>query len=217
MTKIRTQEHLEDALDAALAWRKRELAVILGLIRANTSTPARADFLMRSGITLLYAHWEGFVKDAGMAYLRYVASQGLRFRDLSSNFVAIGMKSKLNAAAQTNRATVYVRVAEFFVNGQDAKCIMAVDEAINTQANLNSAVFEDVVCLLGLDSSPFLTKSHLINEQLLGNRNRVSHGEPLLMNLPEYMQVHTAVVQLLDLFRIQISSAAALSLYKRKA
>jgi RiboL-PSP-HEPN len=61
MTKIRTLEQLQLTLDDELTWRKRELAVIKSLVTARSSTEL-TNCHIRSGIALIYAHWEGFIK-----------------------------------------------------------------------------------------------------------------------------------------------------------
>lgn len=56
--KIRTTTQLSERLDEEIAWRKRELRFIKSLVDPNRDKPREAS-LIRSGVTLLYAHWEG--------------------------------------------------------------------------------------------------------------------------------------------------------------
>ncbi|MBD2666493.1 MAE_28990/MAE_18760 family HEPN-like nuclease [Richelia sinica] len=62
--KIRTVEQLSDILARELAWRKVELSALKSLIDSKSFASGKRKALLRSGITILYAHWEGFVKVA---------------------------------------------------------------------------------------------------------------------------------------------------------
>lgn len=100
---VRTAEQLSDKLSDELAWRKKELSEVKALIEAKSISNQRHLALIRSGVVILYAHWEGFVKSASNYYLEYVSMQKLRYEQLSSNFLAVAMKVKLNEARDTNK------------------------------------------------------------------------------------------------------------------
>jgi hypothetical protein len=58
---IRTAEQLSNKLSADLAWRKKELSEIKSLVESRNFSDQRHKALVRSGVCILYAHWEGFV------------------------------------------------------------------------------------------------------------------------------------------------------------
>ncbi len=72
MRKIRSLTNLADALAAEFAWRKKELHGLKTIVIANEKTHNR-DLCIRAAVTLLYAHWEGSVKQAAGYYLEFVA------------------------------------------------------------------------------------------------------------------------------------------------
>ena len=78
--KIRTENDLQDAIDSELAWRKRELSAV----RSNIASARKfaKDTAIRAGIALLYAHWEGSIKNVAAYYLEYVATLKLPYRQL---------------------------------------------------------------------------------------------------------------------------------------
>jgi hypothetical protein len=117
MTKIHTAEQLDDTLSDALAWRKKELATLKSLVRSGRHSRSKLNCLIRSGVAILYAHWEGFIKEAGTAYLEFVSRQRLTYQELAPNFIAFAMKKQLNEATQTNKAVIYNQVVEFFLSG----------------------------------------------------------------------------------------------------
>ncbi len=217
MTKIYTAEHLEDALSNAIAWRKKELATLKSLVRSGSHSRSKLNCLIRSGIAILYAHWEGFIKEAGTAYLEFVSRQRLTYQELTPNFIAFAMKKQLNEARQTNKAIIYNQVVEFFLSGLIQRSQIAYDDsAINIESNLSSAVLRNIVHMLGLDYSAFESKEKLIDEKLLKRRNHIAHGKYLTVDETEFAEIYDQIIVLMDIFRNQISNSAVLEKYKNK-
>jgi hypothetical protein len=212
--KIRTPEQLSDFLSSEIAWRKKELTALRSLVESAKSTGKRKTFI-RGGIALLYANWEGFVKQAASGYLEFVAMQRLQYADVTANFIALAVKAKLEAARQTNKAAVFNEVAEFFLTGLSGRCQFPYKGVIKTKANLSSEVFRDIVCILNLDYSLYETKEKFIDQKLLKQRNRIAHGKYLLVDCDEYLEVHREVISLLNLFRNQIDNAVLMQAYLR--
>jgi hypothetical protein len=168
---------------------------------------------IRSGIALIYAHWEGFVKAAGTAYLTYIASQRLTYSELANNFVAIATKRLLNDARESNKMIIYAKVVELFTSGLTDRCNLPTE--IETKSNLSSEVLKEIIYILGLDYGEYATKAKLIDETLLKSRNHIAHGKYLVMDLEEFTDLHRATINLMDLFSNQISNAASTKAYQR--
>jgi MAE_28990/MAE_18760-like HEPN len=77
---IRTLDDLEAALTEDLKWRLHEIEQWEQLARRARTHEQPG--LLRGGIALLYAHWEGNIKAAARSYLEYVSRQGLKLGDL---------------------------------------------------------------------------------------------------------------------------------------
>lgn len=213
MTKIRTAEELQQHLDEDLVWRKKELAAIKALVTAKSSSTERINLFIRSGIALLYAHWEGFIKSASNAYLIYIASQRHTYFELTNNFIAMGSKKLLNEVTESNKITVYARIADFFISGLNARC--SIPSEIETKSNLSSEVLREITYTLGVDYKIYETKAHLIDEALVKNRNNIAHGNYLLIDIEEFLNLHSTIIELLDLFSNQISNAVSTKSYLR--
>ncbi|MBD1860788.1 MULTISPECIES: MAE_28990/MAE_18760 family HEPN-like nuclease [Trichocoleus] len=205
---LRTAEQLSDRLSTELAWRKKELSEFKSLVEAKSTSLQRHTVLIRSGIVILYAHWEGFVKSASNYYLEFVAMQKLRYEQLSSNFLALAMKTKLNEARETNKASLYIPVCDFFVGNLHQRCSLPYKDVISTGSNLSSEIMKEITHILGLDFSPYSTKSVLIDTKLLGARNSIAHGNYGSIDREEYIELHTEVIGMLNDFRNQIEVAA---------
>lgn len=204
---IRTAEQLSDKLANDLAWRKKELAEVKALVEAKSISEQRHKALVRSGICILYSHWEGFVKLAANSYLEYVRLQKITYKQLSSNFLALAMKEKLKEAKETNKPSLYIPICDFFLSELNQRCLLP-KEAISTGANLSSEILKEITDILGIDFSPYSTKSVLINTKLLKARNEIAHGNYLIFDKEEYLELHTEVIEMLNKFRNQIENAA---------
>jgi hypothetical protein len=213
---IRSLEDLSDNLSSDLAWRKKELSDLKALIEMRSFSHSKHRALLRSGVTILYAHWEGFVKKAASSYLEFVSMQRLPYKELSSNFIALAMKVRLNEAVETNKATIFTGVAEFFLTELDQRSFIPYKDMIKTGSNLSSANFKEIICVLGLDYSAYETKQVLIDEKLLARRNGIAHGEYLLLDLSDYLELHSQVIGMMELLRNQIDNCAALKHYCRE-
>lgn len=210
---LRTAEQLSDRLSEELVWRKKELSEIKSLIETKFP-PYRHNALIRSGICLLYAHWEGFVKLAANSYLEYVRMQKLSYDKLASNFLALAMKEKLDRAKETNKPSLYIPVCDFFLDELNQRCELPKD-VISTASNLSSEILKEITSILGIDFSPYSTKSVLIDTKLLKTRNEIAHGEYSITDKEEYLELHAEIIAMLDLFRNQIENAAINKEYLR--
>jgi MAE_28990/MAE_18760-like HEPN len=213
--KIRTLEHLNQRLTDDLIWRKKEISDLKSLIETKSFSPSKQNAVLRSGVTLLYAHWEGYIKTAATSYLEFVARQKLIYDELAINFVAIAMKFKLNEASETNKATVFTEVANFMLTQTSQKISIPYEDVVSTASNLSSSILREIVCLLGLDYSFYETKEVIINEQLLKRRNGIAHGEYLSLDREEYQQLHDEILAMMENFRTQIENNASQKLYLR--
>lgn len=205
--KLKTAEQLSDRLSNELAWRKKELSEVKSLVERKSFSDSKHKALVRSGICLLYAHWEGFVKLAANSYLEYVRMQRLCYEELASNFLALAMKEKLKEAKETNKPSLYIPVCDFFLDELNQRCSLP-KEAISTASNLSSEIFQEITHTLGINFSTYSTKSVLIDTKLLKTRNEIAHGEYSIFDRGEYLELHTEVIVMLDLFRTDIENAA---------
>jgi len=214
---MRTKADLQQKVDDALVWRRRELFNLRIAIEDSEQNRQRQTALLRAGVAILYAHWEGFVKQAGSHYLEFVSSQGKRAADLTPNFVAIKLKTRIVEAARSKKISSTHEVVDFFCNRLQDRLKIPYKGVIDTQSNLSSTVLRDIIWTLGLDISPYETKCKLIDESLVDRRNHIAHGEPLDIGVKDYVILHNEVMALLEEFRNQIQNAAATDKFLKKS
>lgn len=210
--RIRNLTQLREFLDKDLAWRKRELTTLEYMLeRARRHERA---FLLRAAVCVLYAHWEGFVRVAATSYASFVAAQGLRYRDLTPNFVALGLRSEIASAARSSRLTDLTGVAEKMIHGDERARIDWENSA--PTGNMDSVRFAQVLRLVGLNTDNYAPKNRLLDRELLGKRNLVAHGIPVEVDADDYAELHTEIIRLVDMFRDDVENAAALGVFRRR-
>lgn len=215
--KIRTLNDLQDVIDSEMAWRKHQLSAV----RANVSDARNfaKDTAIRSGIALLYAHWEGSIKNIATYYLEYVAMLGLPYGQLKPNFLAVALKNKVKLIDESNKTTIHTTIVSDIISSQGIKSKIPFDGVIKTNSNLNSEIFIEIMATIGLDCSQYEGSYKLIDAVLLEKRNKIAHGERLeSLDLDEerYFEIHEKVFGLIQQFADQVTNAAILGQYKNQ-
>lgn len=210
---VRTSEQLEDALASDLAWRRHELSFLNQSL--ETASAGRKAVLLRAGVALLYAHWEGFIKAAGSSYLEYVAFQRLRYDELAPPFVSIAIRRQLRAASDSGRIAAHLEVTRFFMEQLTSQSALPFKEVVRSGGNLSSGMLREITDTLGLDYSAFATKEKLLDEVLLKSRNSIAHGEYLAFDSDRFRQLSADVLGMMETFLDQVSAAVSARAFRK--
>jgi hypothetical protein len=211
--KIRSKEELIDVLSSDLGWRKKELTTLYNnVITSNSKTLPTA---LRCASVMLYAHWEGFVKNSAESYLTYVKFQKLKLNQVNSNILALSLKQKIKEFSLTNKATLHVEFVNFFQNNLSEKVSFSETDSIKTQSNLNSVILKEIFATIGLEISNYELKSNLIDQQLIKYRNDIAHGNQPPLNKHEYEVLHAEILGMLDNIFTDISNSVVLDKHKK--
>ncbi len=213
--KIRTVEELQELIDEDWAWRLKELNFLKKNIKKNIKHPEIKTHL-RSCIVLLYAHWEGFIKNAAENYLTYVALKGFKYNELIHCFIALGLKSKLLQCETTNSSSIHTQVVEFLLEKLSQRAEIPYQNIIKTESNLNSKRLKDILITIGLDYTPYETNSNFIDSILLHNRNTIAHGQKIRIEEKEFKILFQKIIDMLRGIKNEIINAAFCESYKTK-
>jgi hypothetical protein len=195
MKKLRTRNDFQVYLDEEFAWRLKEISDIKGAIRTAEATSRRA--LIRAGVPILYAHWEGFVKVSSEALLNYINNQGLAYRQLKPCFIAFGAKKKAHGFIASGNPLQNIAVVEFFLNELDSRAEISFAGSVDTESNLRSMVFERIATSIGVSTAAYETKYILIDKSLVDRRNSIAHGEFLDVDQNDFDKLSDEVIALL--------------------
>ena len=147
--KVRNTLALSEAIDNALAWRKKELTSLRTLI-GTRSRDHEKTLLLRVAMPVLYAHWEGFAKEASQIYLDFISQQGLHYSELNENFMALAARGRIRQAADAQKISAYISVVDFIFTQQTERAKIS-SNSIDTESNLSSSVLKNIMLCLGLD------------------------------------------------------------------
>lgn len=176
--KIKDLTSLEEKIDDELAWRKKELTSIkVDVESSKTKEKSEQSRAIRTGIAMLYAHWEGAVKSIAEYYLVYVAGLNLKYGELKNNFLAITMKHSLVEFEDTKKASIHNKLIDEIYAKKEECSRIPCKNIIKTDSNLKMDIFKEITATIGIDYDPYMLKKMLVDQRLLGNRNKIAHGE----------------------------------------
>jgi MAE_28990/MAE_18760-like HEPN len=212
MSKIHTVTQLQEALDAEMGWRIKEISAFK--LASKTEEGGRRVFV-RAGVALVYAHWEGFIKAASEAYLDFVDNQGHMYRELKSCFAVFGLKGKLALLNGSRQAKPNIEAFDFVLGELDKPARMRISSAIDTESNLTSKVFANIATSLDIATTGYETKFNLIDESLVRRRNKVAHGDYLDLGAADFRSLADEILQMMRDYKTDLQNAASMAAYRR--
>jgi hypothetical protein len=213
---IRSVDELGSYLIEELKWRTDELDTWERL--TGSCRPHQQIGAVRAGVALLYAHWEGYVKEAARAYLEYVSRQGLHVSELRDELAAIALRTMLGSGEQSKRSSDHTTIVSTLRAEAQRKANIPYDRStIRTRSNLTFDVFEDIMHSVGCDSTRHELQKSLITNRLVKNRNEIAHGRYLLIDFEDWLEWRIRVISILEDVRDQLRAAAYTRTYKRIA
>ena len=200
--KIRSVDELEQFFDAESAWRKKELTTLKFTIKS--SRKHTQNVLLRSAIPILYAHWEGLLKQLSIAMLTYIVSRGYNYNQLQENFHAFAILEHYKGQFPAKRFDALVNVISRKSIDLSKSMKINPEKYIDTKSNLNSEVLKDITIKLGISYTPYELKENLIDESFLSLRNSICHGEKRDVELDEFENLYHEIKDLMDTFKTQL-------------
>ena len=178
-------EEFEEALEKDLAWRKKEVSDLWLICQEKN-----IEVILKSFLLMLYAHWEGYIKQSSKIYLIFVGKQKLRHKELTLNFKAITLKERINECIKVSASlsiSSEVDLLNSIIAKEETKFSVSKNinndkdkTFINTQSNLTPKIFCKFHDILGIKYKDCLeTPNNYLNEQLINNRNAIGHGSQL--------------------------------------
>lgn len=213
MGSIRTPEDLYDKLAIDLAWRKKELYSIRTL--TARSKDVKLETLIRSSIALTYAHFEGFTKNSVKFYFNFLNSQKLKVSDVKSNIVAVELKATFEKSLTAHSIKPLTELVDSLGN-KNIICKNLLKYRPYTGANLNYERLINISYALGINTDSFTSLKHLIDENLLANRNSIAHGDYVIMDQDEINELQDRIILILTEIKDQLTNNAVLKNFLKK-
>lgn len=208
----RTLSMLSDILDRDYAWRITELSNFKNTIPKEKSVAQNS--LIRAGITLLYAHWEGFVKNTANQYYSHLTFQGHTTKEFQSPLISMLISGEANDLIETKRLSRKAFVFNKILDDLENPAYFSSTPPIRT-SNLKFDIFEDICYLLSIDISEFELKNEFIDRDLVERRNTIAHGKFLELDYSEFNKIFQNVINLLRRFKDLALNSAVQKKYLR--
>lgn len=213
--KIRASTDLLEYISKEWSWRRKELTALRSNI--HSSRAFAKNTALRSGIALLYAHWEGFVKNVATAYLELVSRQKLPYERLKNNFWAIAIKNELNSFEESKKASIHNKIVCNIKAMGAVKSSIPYENVIKTNSNLKSDIFVEIMSVIGLEYSHFESDFQMLDSVLLEMRNKIAHGDNAVISLDEmrFDEIYDVIIKMMEMFRTEVENAAIRKSYLR--
>lgn len=167
-------------------------------------------------IPMLYAHWEGFAKEALRLYVEFLEHSSVAQRDIHANLLAYswsGSFRKLQAELTHKRK---VEIIERFLGSLTEVLEFEPKERdIDTKSNLFFEVLEGLAQCLCLDIEPMRDHSRSL-DALVNRRNHIAHGgrEQTLVD-SDIEDYRTLVISLMEALERVLDTAVQAASFRR--
>ncbi|MDA2531685.1 MAE_28990/MAE_18760 family HEPN-like nuclease [Bacillus cereus] len=224
-----TLEKFQTKLDRNISFRKRELTILKTQIEASSGYTLNT--FIRTGVVFLYAHWEGFIKEASKEFFRYLNAKTIERKNLKNNYIVTSLKYVIMDCGKSKKSQKHSELFNEVMLNDDLPFRIDVDKAeapiIDTESNLKSVVFDEILYVLGLDKDDFELKYTLLDESLLSNRNKIAHGENIsflrnetkefeMQAKEDYEKLYQTILELMDLFKDKLLECVKDELYLKE-
>jgi hypothetical protein len=163
-----------------------------------------------------YAHWEGFVKEAAIAYIGLVSYDPPPLERLTANFQAIACRQELlNASSASKRIGPHIELVRHLVDDCGSSAHMSPDRAIDTESNLNAEVLQNVCASIGIAYEPYWSERGPFVNDLVMTRCAIAHGELIELEDDYAREVLMFALTAIDAFKNDVENAALAKTYLR--
>lgn len=215
MTKYITAEQCIAVIHADSAWRKKEISSIGNVIAA--ADDSEKPYLIRCGLVMLYAHWEGFVKHAASTYILHINERVSRFgASLNEHFTSLLIWRSIQDRGDYPHTKNPCGFLDAMENWKATPAKLLSDKMIDTESNLTSSVFRKIVKTIDISVEDFSARFNMIDEKILGHRNKIAHGQRLQFQIKDYEETDREVRELLALFQSKIEDCVQAGVFIAK-
>lgn len=189
------------------AWRKKELSSMNLMIQDAHQAPDKKyqrTPIIRAGLLLLYAHWEGFVFFAANTYIDHI-NEYKKYIDHSQARISEHYQWLLTWQHTKNKSNSFHRNSApiFLEYMRNQRAQAGADLLKFPKKNLKIKVFRDLLQCIDIPFNDFEIYSQAI-EKLIDMRNKIAHGEREEPTRVDYYDIEEHTVKLIDIFKTKL-------------
>ena len=167
------------ALQNSFNNRKKELADFFLFVKEHQETLI-SDTINKSYVLLLYAHWEGFIKESSIKYFEFICSQKCQIKKLTENFYLIYFKDLLKKYSISRNIDIEKDILNQTLNKEKKFKIPIQEEhflkyILGIEDNLKAKNYKNVCSVLNYNLNDPTGKFDRLLEKLVHNRNSIAH------------------------------------------
>lgn len=185
-------------------WREKDLRTMDSILVKNKTSVA-----IKSGILIVYSHWEGHFKFCASQLLEFIA-EGVRRKVFTWTDIRQEIRQRILFCSY-RRLSLSGQNHETFISYLNAlhddrytNALSARDEIIMVDDNLNTMRAEAICRNLGVEYAWFVLKKIVVDERLLEHRNTIAHGSQRLRSGDEIDYSDGSLLQTIDDVRVLI-------------
>lgn len=206
MSKIKTQNQLLHCIQDDFAWRHQEIMNFRTSISA--SKDIKRNTLIRGGVAICYAHWEGYIKSSTEMLISYISNQKHKNNELADIYLSRSMKTSLDSFIQTKEPDLATNLVNKIINDQEKRANLNHKNFVNTESNLSSTVFNRIAKSVGVNVERYKDIYPFIDEQVLNKRNAIAHGEILDINPEDFNRISERVLDTMRWYKTDLEDIA---------
>lgn len=214
MSRVRTSNQFLRVLGDEFARRRKELLDYR--LHTRTTNLIIQQALIRAGVPLAYAHWEGFVKNGTEFLLNFVSHQNLYNKDLTDIFYAHSIKTHISQLVSSAKSSAVSEAVGFVRNCNEKRADIRHKNYVDTGSNLSSAVFDQIARSVDIDTSKYLFLFKYIDETIVHNRNQIAHGESLQLTISDFHTLIEKVNDLIYMYKTDLENTVITQRFKHQ-
>ena len=202
-----------EAISKDLDWRESEIASMRVLLLSTSISDGQRNGLLRAAWAMLYAHYEGFCKEALTIFFDTIARSGVHCSDLPQPTKLHALAQKLMQLRQMADQDLLPAIIGF--GSCHLEGLPSFPE-VDTKSNLRP---EELIDLLeSADLTTDKVKEHKQKLKILvGRRNEIAHGKNnLIPEVSYYLTFEKTVYDVMYDIALQVDSRLSMPPYSAK-
>ena len=207
--KVRNKEMLIDYIDSEFAWRKKELINLKSMVAISEGE--NKQMLIRCGICLLYAHWEGYIRGAAEYCWNYIVrniAPKTNLENLDFNIASVAIEKEyhryMGIESESRDYLPFGNLMKFILENLNTNIELPRNDVIKTKSNLNFERFRKILLQLSIDDKPFKISKVHIDTHLVEMRNSIAHGNYRNIDDEVFNDIFTKTMKVMHEFDSQI-------------